>query len=493
MISRIDDLILISYLDAGCIAEIFLSKKQGYEELFATKRISKQTIYQEPYLKNYIENEIIILKQINHPNIIKLYDIKVSNEYIYLVMEYANGGSLLNALNNYKFKNGKPFTEKIVQFLMKQILLGVDCLHKHKIIHRDLKLDNILLKYNSEEEARVGNIFLSQIKIIDFDISTRPGSYINDKMINPILCNNSAIMNNFFGEMIYDEKVDIFSLGLLCYEMLTGEKVYINGAYNIYIPQNISNSAKSFLFLMLQKKGNERLSVEDLLRHEFINNYNGFLNNRKELNYYPYTEKTVNKTKSFFQRKPNNLSELRLTMQPRYATPTVEIPQQIKIASPIKKSKFIPKFNTECKDKPRCKAKSKYDFSTVNSIHPKFVDKYIDESKTLDVDKPQQIRATISRVITQPLYKQYKIGNKISGNQLKIIANCCKKYYLQMKGREGTAMKASEELKQVLGGNWLIFISNLKCKQFDFNISSIQKGNFVIFSLDNKLFQICKY
>ena len=58
MISRIDDLILISYLDAGCIAEIFLSKKQGYEELFATKRISKQTIYQEPYLKNYIENEI---------------------------------------------------------------------------------------------------------------------------------------------------------------------------------------------------------------------------------------------------------------------------------------------------------------------------------------------------------------------------------------------------------------------------------------------------
>ena len=62
-----------------------------------------------------------------------------------------------------------------------------------------------------------------------------------------------------------------------------------------------------------------------------------------------------------------------------------------------------------------------------------------------------------------------------------------------MKGETGTAMRASKELKETLGGNWLIFISNLKCKQFDFNISSIQKGNFVIFSLDSKLFQICKY
>lgn len=491
MISRIDDLFLISYLDAGCIAEIFLSKKQGYDELFATKRIPRQTIYEEPYLKNYIENEIIILKQINHPNIIKLYDIKVSNEYIYLVMEYANGGSLLNALNNYKFKNGKPFTEKIVQFLMKQILLGVDCLHKHKIIHRDLKLDNILLKYNSEEKARVGNIFLSQIKIIDFDISTRPGSYINDKMINPILCKNTLIMNNFFGDMIYDEKVDIFSLGLLCYEMLTGEKPYINDLSNLFIPQSISISAKSFLLLMLQKKVNENLSVEDLLRHDFINNNNGFINNKKEFNFVPYTEKIVNKTKSIFGTKPNNLSDLRLTFQPRYASPTVKISQHATITTPVKTSKFIPKFNTECKDKLRCKAKSKYELSTFNPIHPVFGAKVEYKNKTLD--KPQEIYAKVSKVITQPFYKQYKIGNKINGNQLKIIVNCCKKFYIQMKGETGTAMRASEELEKTLGGNWLVFISNLKCKQFDFNISSIQKGNFVIFSLDNKLFQICKY
>ena len=484
-------MILISYLDAGCIAEIFLSKKLGYNQLFATKRIAKQTIYEEPYLENYIDNEIIILKQINHQNIIKLYDIKVSKEYIYLVMEYANGGSLLNALNNYKFKNGKPFTEKIVQFLMKQILLGVDCLHKHKIIHRDLKLDNILLKYDSEEEARIGNIFLSQIKIIDFDISTRPGSYINDKMINPILYKNSMIMNNYFGDMIYDEKVDILSLGLLCYEMLTGEKPLINGMNNIYIPKNISLSAKSFLLLMLQSNRNVRLSVEDLLRHEFINNYNSLSNNKKQINYYPYTEKKVSKIKSIFKDKPNNFCELRLTLQPSYANPIVKIPQHPTTTSPIKTGKFIPKFNTQFKDRIKYRAKSMYDFSTINPIHPGFRAKSVYGAKT--VNKPQPIYTTFSKVVIQPLYKQYKLGSKITGNQLKIIVNICKKYYLLMKGGVGIAFKASDELKKVFGGNWLVFISNLKCKKFDFNISSIQKGNFVIFSLDNKLFQICKY
>ena len=74
----------------------------------------------------------------------------------------------------------------------------------------------------------------------------------------------------------------------------------------------------------------------------------------------------------------------------------------------------------------------------------------------------QSIGAEILKASSQLLYKQYKIGNKINDNQLKMIVNCCKKYYIQMKGGAGTAMKASEELKEELGGNWLIFISDLK-------------------------------
>ena len=180
MEEQIDDLILVRYLNSGCFAETFLSRKKNSNILYATKRISLKIIAQEPCLKKYIQNEIIILSRINHPNIVKLYDVKLKQDKLYLIMEYCNGGSLAEALNYYKTVNGKPFSEKIVQFLMKQILSAVECLHKNGISHRDLKLENILLKYNTSEEANTKNIFLSQVKLIDFNISARKDTYNNN-------------------------------------------------------------------------------------------------------------------------------------------------------------------------------------------------------------------------------------------------------------------------------------------------------------------------
>ena len=125
----------------------------------------------------------MILKQFQHPNIIKLYDVKVTENYVYLIMEYCNGGSLLEALNHYKKCYGKPFTENIVQFLMKQILSAIQFLHKNGVIHRDLDLENILLKYNSQMEANSHNILLSQVKIIDFNISYKLENCNNENVL----------------------------------------------------------------------------------------------------------------------------------------------------------------------------------------------------------------------------------------------------------------------------------------------------------------------
>ena len=163
MVETIDDISLVEYIDSGCFAQTYLSRKRGSNVLYATKKIDLKYVAEEPFLMRYIKNEIIILNEIKHPNIVKLYDVKIRKEYIYLIMEYCNGGSLLNALNKYMEINQKPFTEDIVQYLMKQILSGVECLHEHNIIHRDLKLDNILLNYNSVHEANISNILFSQI------------------------------------------------------------------------------------------------------------------------------------------------------------------------------------------------------------------------------------------------------------------------------------------------------------------------------------------
>ena len=457
MIETIDDLTLIIYLDAGCFGETFLSKQKGSNELYATKRISVKSIYQEPCLKKYIQNEIMILKQVKHPNIVKLFDVKVKKDYIYLVMEYCNGGSLSNALNSYIKSFGVPFSEEIVRYLMKQILSGVECLHKHGVIHRDLKLENILLKYNSEYEAQSNNIFLSQIKIIDFDISSRTGTYFK-KYMDP------TFVYNDFDDIVCDEKIDVWSLGILCYEMLTGKKPFKEGEKvtqihktNIIIPKNLSLDAQSFLFCMLQKDREKRFSASELLRHNFISknyiasastnkstNINAIgINSLKNDNNKIYTPIYTNKNRSIFGIQTFNEKQGRWSSMPKHETDSIqERNNQVRNSIPIKQTTNIMEFN-------------------------------------------------LQRI--QPLYKQYAIGKGINMAQGNLIVNYCKYYYIQTKCGKNTARKCAEAIKQKLGDNWLVLISDLTGGKFDFNISPAKKGDFIVFSLDNKLFQICRY
>ena len=102
MNSIIDDLILIRYLNSGCFSETYLSIKRGSNKLYATKKISLEMISQEQLFKENIKNEIMILNQIKHPNIVELYEVKVKKDYVYLIMEYCNGGSLLEVLSILK-------------------------------------------------------------------------------------------------------------------------------------------------------------------------------------------------------------------------------------------------------------------------------------------------------------------------------------------------------------------------------------------------------
>ena len=294
MQTTIDDLTLMNYVDRGGFAEIFLSKKKGINEILATKRLDQSKLNENPILRKYLENEIVILNTIKHPNIIRLYDVKYKPDYIYLVMEYCNGGSLHNCLQNYKHKYHKPFTEEIVQYLMRQILSGLKCLHEHQVIHRDLKLANILIKYKSDADAKNGNIFCGHVKIIDFNTSTKPGSTVARTAVGTVPNMAPSVIFNLSGSRDdYDEKVDIWSLGTLCFEMLVGKPLFDGNHIvekikecHIDIPKNISNEAQSFLLCMLQKEGEKRLSVNELLKHKFItNNVKDFSYNNNNNNY----------------------------------------------------------------------------------------------------------------------------------------------------------------------------------------------------------------
>ena len=454
MYGTIDDIILLSYLNSGCFAETFLSKKKGSKTLYATKRISLKIIAQEPFLKKYLQNEILILSKIKHPNIVKLFDVKFKNNCVYLVMEYCNGGSLAEALNEYILLKGKPFPEKMVQFIMRQILSAVECLHRHGVIHRDLKLENILLKYKNNADADSKNIYLSQIKLIDFNISARRDSYNYNPKEDETIYMCPEFFSDDFDDIIYDEKKDIWSLGILCYEMLTGKKPYEIGNYNkpvketnIVIPKNISLLAQSFLSCMLQKNRDLRYSARDLIFHDFmLKNFNEGNINNNQLN----RTTNVNKTKGIFQ------SQIKNVMRPKYGS--------------------LPKYQNG--------SILKIQNSPKNSAEPRH---------TFQPSFTMQSVPSVPSLIHRPVLKKYAIGNTIDNNQLNIIINCCKKAFIMMKGGKNTAKKSAEDIKKQIGHNWLVLISNVDSDEFDFNISPSKKGDFVIFSLDDKLFQICKY
>ena len=100
----VEDLTLIKQIGKGSFGEVFITSKAGTKELFATKKVKKSMVMDEK-VKKYFNNELFILKNVNHPNIVKLYDIKQTLNNFYLVFDLCNGGGLSNCLERYKKKH----------------------------------------------------------------------------------------------------------------------------------------------------------------------------------------------------------------------------------------------------------------------------------------------------------------------------------------------------------------------------------------------------
>jgi serine/threonine protein kinase len=283
----VEDLTLIEKVGKGSFGEVYLTKRKNYNQTFATKKVPKNLVLQDK-IKRYFNNEIYILKNVDHQNIIKLYEIKQTINNFYLVFDFCNGGGVSNCLNSYQKMYGKPFTEEIVQHVMKKIIAGLYYLHKNKILHRDLKLDNILVHFPNEQDRKSLNMLNSEIKIIDFGFArylqnddlaqSVLGSPIN--MDPQILQKLKKIDNKeVFG---YDEKADIWSLGTIAYELLIGVPPFdansydelldkINkGSYTIPNSLKLSKQSISFLNGLLQYDPKQRLGVDDLIHHEFL-------------------------------------------------------------------------------------------------------------------------------------------------------------------------------------------------------------------------------
>ena len=283
----IDEFTLLKCIGKGAFGEVYISSKQGSQKLFATKKVPKSKA-DSPAIKKYFINEITILREISHPYIIHFETIKHTIHNYYIITEYCNGGDLLKCLKKYKSLYYHPFTEEIVQHLMRQIVSAIKYLHGRRIIHRDLKLENILVNFDNENDKASMNMLKAKIKVIDFGFATHLGasnlrystlgSPINmDPLLLKKLANKNQGNFNLIG---YDEKADIWSLGTVCYELLIGQEVFNaqtmidlikkveNGNYQV--PTNLSKEVVSFLNGMLQYSAKQRLSSDELSKHAFL-------------------------------------------------------------------------------------------------------------------------------------------------------------------------------------------------------------------------------
>lgn len=263
-----DHYALVAVLGEGHFGRVYLGKDRQTFERFAVKVLHKSTTKTRSHL--HIQRELEILRRVNHPNIVRLYDLFVDDQKLYFVLEYMPGGALFDLL-----AERKTFSEELASSIVRDILRGLAYLHAHNIVHRDLKPDNVLC--SSSE-------WPFQVKLADFGLSNvldEVDDSLQSKVGTPLYCSPELLMASS-----YNEKIDCWAAGILMYELLTGtrpfnhpdSRIVINMIVegNIRYPEElwsgISAEAMHLVKSLLQRNPDERLSADQALQHPWIIN-----------------------------------------------------------------------------------------------------------------------------------------------------------------------------------------------------------------------------
>ncbi|EGR32359.1 protein kinase domain protein [Ichthyophthirius multifiliis] len=231
----------------------------------AMKMIKKEKL--NKIQEDQLFEELNIVKQIDNPYIIKIFEHFEDDKNHYLITEYCTGGELFE-----RIKDVSPFTEKVAANYMKQILSAISYCHFHKIVHRDLKPENILF------DKKQSN---SNLKVIDFGASTKfnPDQKLTKRIGTPFY-----VAPEILTKTPYDEKCDVWSLGVILYIMLCGyppffgysdQEIYEKvkkGKYEFYSEDwnFISKEAKDLISKMLQYNPINRISAAEAYAHPWI-------------------------------------------------------------------------------------------------------------------------------------------------------------------------------------------------------------------------------
>ena len=247
----------------GAFSKIYLGYHKHTKIKVAVKEIS---INKRKNSKKYIKREIEIHKKLKHMNIVQLYEVLYESDRVYMVMEFCDNGSLST------FQNKRRMNEMYVQNFIYQLVQALKYLRKMKISHRDLKPHNLLVCESTT------------LKLSDFGLAKEYNGNTMDENLKQTYCGSPMYMSpEILSSKSYDTKSDLWSIGIIIYEMLTGELPFkvknINQLIKkskipIQIPEQysrkISAECLDLLGNLFNINSKQRISWDDFFNHPWL-------------------------------------------------------------------------------------------------------------------------------------------------------------------------------------------------------------------------------
>ena len=297
----------------GSVYKIIRKHSGTHEIIRALKEISKDALNNDSASQEELKNEIEVLKTLDHPNIMKIYEFFEDEKYIYIIFEFCGGGDIAEMNNKYGI-----FPEFLLKYVMFQVFLAISFLHSKKVVHGDLKRENIAFVYTDEKKDKkeidnflnsffnnkeiqhelaessglenlsdkaletVKELSYYQMKILDFGSAKMKKRNVNEKLTGitgtSYYCSPEVIKEK------YDFECDEWACGIMMYILLTGEPPFdgsnedeifsniLNNNINLDNPKlkYVSDNCKDLIQKLLEKNAKKRITASNALKHDFF-------------------------------------------------------------------------------------------------------------------------------------------------------------------------------------------------------------------------------
>ncbi|CAF2327643.1 unnamed protein product [Rotaria sp. Silwood2] len=260
---KVGNYVILKTIGEGSFAKVRLGVHLITEMKVAVKVINKREVFKRNYLRANLRREASMMQRMSHKNIVQLHEVMETENSYYIVMDLVQGNEFVKYLTKRK-----QLDENETRKYIRQIVSAVEHMHRARVIHRDIKLQNFMLDQNSD------------IIIIDFGLS----NCLDEKGFLTTQCGSPAYAApEIFAHQEYGPAVDVWSIGVNMYAMLMGKlpfkvehrsrnlaKLHACILKGCEIPNTLSRDCQDLLSRLLEPSPTKRITISEILRHPFL-------------------------------------------------------------------------------------------------------------------------------------------------------------------------------------------------------------------------------